>query len=259
MSLPAPVRHVLEGDRRRQHVHRRHELLRAVGLRLVHEALGVVRVERDVVVDPVPLHVVLVAGRGVADRVEAGRLGDRRVGPLRQIGERARRRGPRRTPAARASRPPMPDRSTGAVGSNAAGSRAGAVRRGRTGRCAAPSPAVWPAPWPSRAANGPHSWAAIQTWTIGLRPPALSVPGAHVAVVVGEPGDDRLAVLVELPAQVLVDVPLHQRPAVVDELRVVERHVLGDEHRRDERPAARRRPGTRATRAGSGRGTSRRR
>ena len=34
-------------------------------------------------------------------------------------------------------------------------------------------------PW--RAANGPHGWGAIHTWTIGFSPPALTVPtGATV-------------------------------------------------------------------------------
>ena len=68
-----------------QHVHRADELLRAVGLRLVHQALGVVGVEHDVVVDPVPLDEVLVAGDAVADAAEAGRLGDPVVAPLRQV------------------------------------------------------------------------------------------------------------------------------------------------------------------------------
>jgi len=56
-----------------------------------------------------------------------------------------------------------------------------------------------------------------------------------VAGIVRDADDLRLPVLVERPAQVLVDVPLHQRTAPVDELGVVDGEVLGDEHRRDER------------------------
>ena len=47
-----------------------------------------VGVEEDVVVDPVPLDEVLVPGGAVADRAEAGGLGDGRVGPLRESLER---------------------------------------------------------------------------------------------------------------------------------------------------------------------------
>ena len=80
----APVGDVLQRDVVREHVHRRDELLAAIWLRLIDQALGRVRVEPDVVVDPVPVHVVLVATVGISDRVEPGRLGDRRVGPLRK-------------------------------------------------------------------------------------------------------------------------------------------------------------------------------
>ena len=200
-----------------------------------------IRVEGDVVVDPVPLHVVLVAGGGVTDRVEAGGLGDLRVGPLRQVGQRAgdERLGERLLLGRHAGRAREVDR-LGRV-ERRRGGRVGRRRRRRVvvvdALVGAPVPsAAWPAPWPSRAANGPHSLGAIHTCTIGLPPPALTVPGGAVAVGIGEPGDDRLAVVVELPAQVVVDVPRHQRAAVVDERRVVEVHVLGDEHRRHERP-----------------------
>ena len=44
----------------------------------------------DVVVDPVPLDVVLVAGGAVADRVEAGGLDGVEVGPLREVANRGR-------------------------------------------------------------------------------------------------------------------------------------------------------------------------
>ena len=49
----------------------------------------------------------------------------------------------------------------------------------RTGRCAARRRSTWLAPWPSRAANGPHSSRAIHTWTIGMSPRALIEPAGH--------------------------------------------------------------------------------
>ena len=68
----------------RQEVHRADQLLRPVGLGLVHEALRLVGIERDVVVDQVPLDEVLEAGRPVADALVPGGFGDLVVGPLRQ-------------------------------------------------------------------------------------------------------------------------------------------------------------------------------
>ena len=65
-------------------VHRADELLRAIGLRLVDEALGMVGIERDVVVDPVPLDEVLESGQAVADALEPGSLGNLVVAPLRE-------------------------------------------------------------------------------------------------------------------------------------------------------------------------------
>ena len=92
------------------------ELLRAIGLGLVDEALGVVGVERDVVVDPVPLDEVLVAGGRVADAAEAGGLGDPVVAPL---GEATRVTAIRFSAAACCSgvTPGVPLRSIGWVGS----------------------------------------------------------------------------------------------------------------------------------------------
>ena len=63
--------------------------------------------------------------------------------------------------------------------------------------------------------------------------------GAHgalraVAFGVGHPGDLR-TVVAATPAQVLVDVPLHQPAAVVDELGIVDGPLPDDEHRRHER------------------------
>ena len=52
-----------------------------------------------------------------------------------------------------------------------------------------------------------------------------------VAVGVGQPDDDRFAGVVQTPAQVLVDVPLHEAAAEIDELRIIDRTVVGDEHR----------------------------
>ena len=52
------------------------------------------------------------------------------------------------------------------------------------------------------------------------------------ALGVGDSDDLRLSLLVERPAQVLVHVPLHQRPAPVDQFGVVDLDVLGDEHGR---------------------------
>ena len=60
--------------------------------------------------------------------------------------------------------------------------------------------------------------------------------GRTLAGVVGDADDLRLAVLAEAQHRFVVDVPLHERPAPVDELGVVDGEVLGDEHRRDQRP-----------------------
>ena len=59
--------------------------------------------------------------------------------------------------------------------------------------------------------------------------------GRAVAFGVGQPDDDRFAGVVQPPAEVLVDVPLHEPSAEVDELRIVDGLVLGDEHRGHER------------------------
>ena len=58
--------------------------------------------------------------------------------------------------------------------------------------------------------------------------------GRAVAVGVGDPGDLR-AVVPSPPAEVLVDVPLHQPAAKVDELGIVDRTLPDDEHRRHQR------------------------
>ena len=62
----------------------------AAALVLVHERLRAVGIEDHVVVDERRVHEVLDAGDAVADRAEAGRLGDRRIGPLRQAQQRDR-------------------------------------------------------------------------------------------------------------------------------------------------------------------------
>ena len=59
-------------------------------------------------------------------------------------------------------------------------------------------------------------------------------PGRAVAGVVGDPGDLR-PVVPSPPTQVLVDVPLHQPAAVVDELGIVDRPLADDEHCRHQR------------------------
>ena len=62
--------------------------------------------------------------------------------------------------------------------------------------------------------------------------------GGAVAGVVGDPLDHRVAAVVEPPTEVVVVVPLHQRPAVIDELGIVERPCVGDEHRGHQRAFA---------------------
>ena len=47
-----------------------------------------VGIEGDVIVDPVPLDVVLVARRCIADAAESRLLGDGRVRPLGEVAER---------------------------------------------------------------------------------------------------------------------------------------------------------------------------
>ena len=208
-----------------------------------------------VVVDPVPLDVVLVAGRTVADRVEAGGLGDGGVGPLREVAERRRHEvlGERLLLGGDAGRA-RTGRSARS-GSNGTGAGAGRCRRTVERRRRPPSAspswlwpsswahwsvrvpsaaAAWPAPWPSRAANGPHSWGAIHTWTIGLSPPACTVPSGQLPSASVTPATCGPFVAAA-PAEVLVDVPLHQPAAVVDELGVVDRALADDEHRRHER------------------------
>ncbi len=87
-ELPADVGDVVERLAGLEHVHRGHQLLPAVAVGLVHERLGVVGVEDVPVGEVVDVHVVLVAGHGIADRAEAVGFGGRRIGVLRQPQQR---------------------------------------------------------------------------------------------------------------------------------------------------------------------------
>ena len=135
--------------------------------------------------------------------------------------------------------PSTPERSIGLVGSY--GVAAGAA-------CSSPwSPASWAqrsVRWPGRgvglagavAFEGGEGAAFVRGdpdvhhWDVGA---GVDRAGRAGAALVGVGDDLEHGLVVGRPAQVVVDVPLHQRPAVVDECRVVERG-LGGVHRRHE-------------------------
>ena len=201
-------------------------------------------VEGDVVVDPVPLDVVLVAGRTVTDALESRLLGNRGVRPLRQVAQRRRHEvlRERLLLGTHSWRPGEVDRQ---LRVERHGRRRRARNRGDTvavavvvgalvGACAVGRGGL---PGAVAFEGGERTALVGGDPHVNHRVVAAGVHGAlrAVALGVGYAGD-LWPVLPAAPAQVLVDVPLHQPAAVVDELGIVDRPLADDEHRRHERP-----------------------